>query len=51
MIKVRQYSSIEEAKMAIKNAIEKKKTLDEMLRSGASREEMEKAGIKLVQFS
>lgn len=48
MVKVRKYSSIEEFHEALKAAIAKKELLNKMLRAGATKEELEAAGIHLV---
>jgi len=48
MVKIRNYSSIEEFHNAIKAAIAKKDLLDRMLRAGASKKEIEEAGIHLA---
>lgn len=51
MVKIRKYSSIEEFHDAIKTAIAKKEQLSSMLRAGASKEEIEAAGIHLAPMA
>lgn len=48
MVKIRRYSTVEEFHTAIKEAIAKKDLLSSMLRAGASKEELESAGIRLA---
>ena len=48
MVKVRKYSSEEEFHQAIKAAIAKKELVYQMLRAGATRAEMEAAGIHMA---
>ena len=51
MVKARKYSSVEEFKEALKAAVEKKRTLDKMLRSGATKEDLESVGIKMLPIA
>lgn len=51
MVKIRKYSTVEEFHNAIKAAIEKKDVLSSMLRAGASKEELETAGIRLAPMT
>lgn len=48
MVKIRQYSSIDEFHNAIKEAIARKELLDKMLRAGATSSELHAAGIHLA---
>lgn len=51
MVKIRRYSTVEEFHTAIKAAIARKELLCSMLRAGASKEELEAAGIRLAPMT
>ena len=51
MVKIRRYSTVEEFHTAIKEAIAKKELLSSMLRAGASKDELEAAGIRLAPMT
>lgn len=51
MVKIRRYSTVEEFHSAIKEAIAKKDLLSSMLRAGASKDELEAAGIRLAPMA
>ena len=50
MIKVRHYNSSEEFKDAIRRAAGLKDRISSMLHAGATQEDFEREGIRLVQF-
>lgn len=51
MVKLRQFASIEEMKAAFEESVNRKKRLEQLLRSGATSEEIKAAGINMVPIS